>query len=173
METVLSFNDPSTWLFYFTAMLGMGMVIFANGGNAFIGIFVLFMNGMILQADLQKESDIRFVYEQFEKAQPVECGLWRGTRVIADPAQGWILEGGWFVKGDTVLNDPGLCSVVGKGFPEYIGFEPLIFFFCVLGFSLLARLGIRSQEGKPYWSDESVEDDPVPDVSGSDEAKGE
>lgn len=169
MDSLMNFSDPFTWLFYITVMIGMAMAIFANAGTAFLGIFILIMNAWILQTNEEKASNIQFVYEQFKQGQSIECGLWRGTRTIADPTKGWLLEKGRFVKDDTVLNDPSLCSVVGKEFPEIYGFIPLIFFLCITGLSLLARLGIRAREGRDYWSGEKKSS--VHETDDSDELK--
>lgn len=171
METVLGFDDPFTWLFYVTVMIGTGMAVFANGGKAFLGIFILFMNALILQTELQERADIAYLYEQFGQGEPIECAVWRGTRTIADPAKGWVLDQGRFVKDDTVLSDPGLCRVSGKEFPEYVGLEPLIFFLMLTGFALLARLGVRSQEGRSYWLGEKRPNDMKEDAFSEAEEK--
>lgn len=156
METVLNFSDPFTWVFYGTVMIGMGMTMFANAGVALLGVLILFMNTLILQSNLEEEANKRFVYEAFKQGHSIECGLWRGTRTIADPANGWILVEGQFIKGDTVLNDAGLCSVRGKEFPSSMAFEPLIFFLFSTALSLLTRLGIRAGTGLSYWSGKRV-----------------
>lgn len=171
MEAVMNFSDPLTWLFYFTVMAGMAMAVFGNAGVAFLGIFILFINASILQSNEQKASDIRFVYEQFEQGQVIECGLWRGSSTIADPARGWVLQDGRFVKEDTVLSDPSLCRVAGKEFPQASWLGSLLLFFVITGLALLARLGVSAQEGRSYWSGTKMPT--VSETAASDEAKGE
>lgn len=159
METFLNFSDPFTWLFVLTVTIGVGMIIFGNAGWFLLGIFILFMNSLIMHDSYQQQSDIRYVYESFEQGKSIECGLWRGQQTIADPAQGWTLSGGRFISKDTILNDPKLCSVMGEESPQVSAVGPVIFFFVILGISLLARLGMREQEGRAFWSGERTKRD--------------
>ena len=159
METFLNFADPFTWLFLLTVTIGTGMIIFGNAGWFLLGIFILFMNSLIMHDSYQQQSDIRYVYESFKQGKRIECGLWRGQQIIADPAQGWTLSGGRFISKDTVLTDPGLCSVMEEKSPQVSPVGPVIFFFVILGISLLARLGVRKQEGRAIWSGERIKKD--------------
>lgn len=168
MELLMNFSDPHTWLFCITAITGMGTILFANSGKVFLGVFILLINALIIQTNEEKASNIRFVYEQFKQGHSIECGLWRGRLTLADPTKGWVLEQGRFIKDDTVLSDPYLCNVVDRDFPQTNGIISLLFFLFMTGLALLARVGIREQEGIGYWSGEKKS--VVPDIEGEQDA---
>lgn len=57
--------------------------------------------------------------KEFNAGSALSCGMWRGEGVKVDPKNGWMMEEGvGFVKGDVIINDPSVCSVIGKPFPE-------------------------------------------------------
>ncbi|MDD2839168.1 hypothetical protein [Sulfuricurvum sp.] len=156
METALNLSNPYLWLNGITIIIATAIIIFTDNTQMLIGVFLLFISASIYQTNLQNASDIRYVYEQFQQGHPIECGLWKGEKTIADPSNGWNLKNGRFINKDTVLTDPDLCSVIDKESPEISIAEPLILFFTLLSLAFLARIGLRRKKGKTFWSGKSI-----------------
>lgn len=144
MESLLHFDQWGI-LFVFSMMIAMGLIIFGGVEMLFVGIVIVLLNAGIIHEEDQKVLDKRFVIEQFQSGQKIECGLWRGSRTLVDPAKGWSMMGeDRFIKGDQIMSDVGLCSVVGKESPEDLWKGSTLFALVIFTVTILARIGIHA-----------------------------
>lgn len=157
MDMTMNFNDPFTWLLMFTMFAAMVISLLPGSGALTLAIIIVGSNAMMMHENLQKEADKAFVYERFSAGEKIECGLWRGSRTIADPAKGWILEEERFIKDDQILTDASLCSVVDKSAPEVSWISPFIFFLTMVLVFGLGRLGMYESDGRHFFSGERKE----------------
>lgn len=154
MEAMLSLNDLSTWLFMLSTIIAMG--IFMGGGTLmmFVSVIIIALNTILIHEKLQSQIDKAFVYERFKAGDKIECGLWRGSRTLADPAKGWRLEDNRFVRDEQILTDASLCEVVNKKGPEVPWLESVLSMIVLVFIMALGRFGLREQDGRTFWSGE-------------------
>lgn len=88
--------------------------------------------------------------EQFHEGRALSCGLWRGESVRVDRLSGWKYEEGTgFVKGDVIINDPGVCRVIEKPFPEPSSVPYWMVLVTVMGVLMILRavtLGVEEEK---------------------------
>ncbi len=154
MDTTMSFSDPFTWLFMLTMMFAMGLFLSKGVSKLFFAMVMVVLNGVMMHDTLQQQMDKAFVFERFSAGDPIECGLWRGSRMIADPSKGWTLNKDRFIKDDQVLSDASLCSVVNKTPPKAPWFESVFTMIVIVLVMVLGRFGLYEQYGMNFWSGE-------------------
>jgi hypothetical protein len=78
--------------------------------------------------------------EQFHEGRALSCGLWRGESAKVDRFSGRRYEEGTgFVKGDVIINDPGVCRVIGRAFPEPSSVPYWMVLVTVMGILMILR----------------------------------
>jgi|GEM_PF-3382512 len=150
-------NSFEIWIMTFFLLIGIGFLLFAKKeGLIFIGVLMLTGVTLIAYGNHVKYMGERFLMEQFHEGNALACGMWRGESARVDPSKGWSYEEGvGFVKGDVIINDPGVCSVIGKPFPEPSAAPYWIVLVSVLGMLTLLRFAlIRHEEKNPQTDDE-------------------
>lgn len=159
-------NSLHLWTMVFFLMIGVGFILFSKKGElVFAGVISLAgVTGIAYTNHIQYLGD-RFLMEQFHEGSALACGMWRGESARVDPSKGWSYEEGvGFVKGDVIINDPGVCSVIDKSFPEPSAAPYWIVMLSVLGMLTLLRFAlIRHEEKNPQTDDEkkhAADDDP-------------
>lgn len=141
---VFASNSFELWTLVFFLMIGVGFILFSKKGElVFAGVISLAgVTGIAYTNHIQYLGD-RFLMEQFHEGSALACGMWRGEGARVDPSNGWSYEEGvGFVKGDVIINDPGVCSVIGKPFPEPPAAPYWIVLVSVLGMLTLLRFAL-------------------------------
>lgn len=155
-------NSFEVWMMAFFLLIGVGFLLFGRKGELiFAGVIALAgVTSIAYSNHIQYVGD-RFLMEQFHQGSALACGMWRGESVRVDPLKGWKYEEGvGFVKGDVIINDPGVCSVIGKPFPEPSTVPYWFAFVSVTGMLIMLRAALRRNEEKNPQSDEEKDDDP-------------
>lgn len=159
-------NSFELWTMVFFLVIGTGFLLFAKKGElVFAGVISLAgVTGIAYTNHIQYIGD-RFLMEQFHQGRALACGMWRGEGARVDPSKGWSYEEGvGFVKGDVIINDPGVCSVIGKPFPEPSTVPYWFAFVSVTGMLIMLRAALRRHEEKNPQSDDekkhATDDDP-------------
>ncbi len=113
-------STGEVWLLSVLLLIGAGFVLYGRGAEfVFAGIVVIVGVFTIAYTNHTRYLGERFLMEQFHEGRALSCGLWRGESVRVDRLSGWRYEEGTgFVKGDVIINDPGVCRVIEKPFPE-------------------------------------------------------
>ena len=126
------------WILSFFVVIGVGFLLFAKKGELlFAGVVSLIGAIVIAYSNHTHYIGERFLLEEFKTGSALSCGMWRGEGVKVDPKNGWVMEEGvGFVKGDVIIDDPGVCSVIGKPFPQ----PPA----APYGFALVSVIGLLS-----------------------------
>ena len=108
------------WLLSVLLLIGAGFILYGRGAEfGFVGMVVIVGVFTIAYTNHTHYLGERFLMEQFHEGRALSCGLWRGESVRVDCLSGWRYEEGTgFVKGDVIINDPGVCRVIEKSFPE-------------------------------------------------------
>lgn len=119
MEMVAS-NTGEVWLMGVLLLITAGFILFARGIEfVFVGMVVIGGVFTIAYSNHTHYLGERFLMEQFHEGRALSCGMWKGESARVDRFSGWRYEEGTgFVKGDVIINDPGVCRVIGRAFPE-------------------------------------------------------
>lgn len=154
-------NSFEVWMMAFFLLIGVGFLLFGRKGELiFAGVIALAgVTSIAYSNHIQYVGD-RFLMEQFHEGSALACGMWRGESVRVDPSKGWKYEEGiGFVKGDVIINDPGVCSVIGKPFPEPSTVPYWFTFVSVTGMLIMLRAALRRHEEKSPQRDEEKDND--------------
>lgn len=141
----------------FFIMVGMGLLLFGKKeGGILIGVLILSGVVLVAYSNHIKYMGERFIMEQFHEGRALECGMWRGESTKVDPLNGWEYEkDAGFVKGDVIINDPLVCSVIGKAFPEPSTIPYWMVLVSVVGILMMIRFALKRPENKHYETDEN------------------
>lgn len=145
------------WLLGVLLLIGAGFILFGRGAEyVFVGMVVIGGVITIVYTNHTHYVGERFLMEQFHEGRALECGMWIGESARVDPLKGWSYEEGiGFVKGDVIINDVGVCSVIGKPFPEPSKVPYWMFFVSLMGILMILRAVIMgSGEGEHDIRDE-------------------
>lgn len=117
---ILSPSAGEVWLMSVLLLIGCGFILFGKGVEfIFVGMIVLGGIVSIAYTNHSAYQQERFALQRFHEGRALICGMWRGENVRVDPKTGWNLEEGvGFVKGDMIVNDVGVCRVIGEHTPE-------------------------------------------------------
>lgn len=140
---MIASNSIEVWIMTFFVVIGVGFLLFARKGELiFAGVIALAGMTVIAYSNHSKYIGKHFLMEQFNAGSALSCGLWRGESARVDPLRGWRFEQGTgFVKGDVIINE-GVCSVIGKPFPEPSTVPYWMAFVSVTGVLLMLRYAI-------------------------------
>jgi hypothetical protein len=113
-------STGEVWLLSVLLLIGAGLLLYGRGAEfVFVGMVVMWGVFTIAYSNHTQFIRERFLMEQFHEGRALSCGLWRGESARVDRLNGWRYEEGTgFVKGDVIINDPGVCRVIEKPFPE-------------------------------------------------------
>lgn len=137
-------NSFEQWTMGFFLVFGITVLLFAKKAKwIFAGVVTL--SGMTFLAYNNHTHYLgeRFLMEQFHSGSALECGMWKGQASLVDPSKGWQYhEDIGFYKGDVIINDPGVCAVIGKAFPEPSSVPYVMVFIGVMGILMTLRFAL-------------------------------
>lgn len=145
------------WMLSILFLIGAGFILFGKGAEyVFIGMVVMGGVNTLVYTNHTHYVGERFLMEQFHEGRALECGMWIGESTRVDSSKGWSYEEEvGFVKGDVIINDPGVCSVIGRAFPEPSTVPYWMFFVSAMGMLMILRSVIMgSGEGEHDIRDE-------------------
>ncbi|MDD5716806.1 MAG: hypothetical protein PHW64_03305 [Sulfuricurvum sp.] len=138
---MLASSVGETWLMGVLLLLGAAFLLFGKKGE-FIVVGMVVIGGIVSIAYTNHSAYLqeRYTMQRFHEGRALICGLWRGENVRVDPKSGWSKEEGvGFVKGDMIVNDIGVCRIIGEKTPEPSG----ILYWMVLVGILVILLTLR------------------------------
>lgn len=144
---MIASSPMEVWMMAFFVVIGVGFLLFGRKrGLLFVGVIILATITMIAYSNHSKYIGKHFLMEQFNAGNALSCGMWRGEGARVDPLKGWIFEPDvGFVKGDMIINDPSVCSVIGKPFPEPSSVPYWMALVSVIGVLLILRSAIMGK----------------------------
>jgi hypothetical protein len=97
-------------------LIGVGFILFGKEVEfVFIGMVVIGGVTSITYTNHSQYLQERATLNAFLEGRALECGIFRGESIRVDITKGWVREEGvGFVKGDAIINDIGVCSVIGE-----------------------------------------------------------
>jgi hypothetical protein len=148
---MLASSIGEVWLIGVLFLIGVGFILFGKGLEMiFVGIVVLGGITVIAYSNHSNYLDERFALQRFNEGKALSCGMWRGEGVRVDPASGWVRdEGIGFVKRDAIVNDIGVCRVIGEKTPEPSSVPYWMVFVSTLAILLTLRavtLGVKEED---------------------------
>lgn len=156
---MISSGTGEVWLIAALFLIGVGFFLFGKGWEmVFVGMVVLGGITNIAYSNYSNTLDERFALQRFNEGKALSCGIWRGEGVRVDPSQGWVrAKGVGFVKGDLIVNDIGVCRVIGEKTPEPSSVPYWMVFISTLAVLLILRTVIREyrQKSDPVKSQDS------------------
>ena len=131
-------------------LIGALFILYGRGLEyVFVGMIII---GGVVSIGYENQSRYiqeRFTLNSFDKGLALSCGLWRGESARVDRNSGWRYEEGTgFVKGDVIINDPGICRVIDKPFPEPSSVPYWIVLTTLMGILMILRsviLGVKEE----------------------------
>lgn len=138
---MIAASSGEMWIMVFFLLIGIGFLLFGRKGELiFAGVIALASVTSIAYSNHIQYIGDRFLMEQFHQGNALVCGMWRGESARVDPLKGWKYEEGvGFVKGDVIINDPSVCSVIGRAFPEPSSVPYWFAFVSVMGILIILR----------------------------------
>lgn len=144
-------STGEAWLLSVLLLFGIGFILFGRGAK-FVFAGMIMIGGVFTIAYTNHTHFLgeRFLMEQFHEGQALSCGLWRGESARVDRFSGWgYEEGTGFVKGDVIINDPGVCRVIDRTFPEPSSVPYWMIFVTVMGVLMTlrsVRVGVEEED---------------------------
>lgn len=153
-------SSGEMWVMVFFLLIGGGFLIFGRkaelmfvGGVALAGVI------SIAYANHSHYLEKQFMLKRFNEGKALVCGLWRGESVRVDITKGWIREEEiGFVKGDVIINDIGVCRVIGESSPEPSSIPYWIVFVSMVGVLSMLRFAIMSNREQVVQQEEDHDD---------------
>lgn len=158
---MIAASSGEMWIMVFFLLIGIGFLLFGRKGELiFAGVIALASVTSIAYSNHIQYIGDHFLMEQFHQGNALVCGMWRGESARVDPLKGWKYEEGvGFVKGDVIINDPSVCSVIGRAFPEPSTVPYWFAFVSVTGILIMLRAALRRHEEKNPQTDKEKNDD--------------
>ena len=144
-------STGEVWLLSILLLIGAGFILYGRGAEfVFVGIVVIVGVFTIAYTNHTRYLGERFLMEQFHEGRALSCGLWRGESVRVDRLSGWRYEEGTgFVKGDVIINDPGVCRVIDRTLPDPSSVPYWMVLVTVMGVLMILRavtLGVEEEK---------------------------
>jgi hypothetical protein len=144
-------STGEVWLLSVLLLIGAGFILYGRAAEfVFVGMVMIGGVCIIVYSNHTHFVGKRFLMEQFHAGRALSCGLWRGESVRVDRLSGWKYEEGTgFVKGDVIINDPGVCRVIEKPFPEPSSVPYWMVLVTVMGVLMILRavtLGVEEEK---------------------------
>lgn len=129
------------WLLGVLFLIGAGFILFGKGVESILaGIVAIGGVVSIGYMNHTQHQQERMIVRAFNEGRVLECGLFRGQSFKVDSSKGWVREDGvGFVKGDTIINDVGVCRVIGLAPKEPSMVSYWMFFVSVMGILMILR----------------------------------
>jgi hypothetical protein len=148
---MLASSTGEVWLMGVLLLIGASFLLYGKGVEfIFVGMVVIGGIVTIAYSNHSNYLDERFTLQRFNEGRALACGMWRGEGVRVDLSQGWVKEKGvGFVKGDVIVNDIGVCRVIGEKTPEPSSVPYWMAFVSTLAILLTLRavtLGILEED---------------------------
>jgi hypothetical protein len=144
-------STGEVWLLSVLLLIGAGFILFGRGAEfVFVGMVVIVGVFTIAYSNHTHYLGERYLMEQFHEGRALSCGMWKGEGTRVDRLSGWRYEEGTgFVKGDVIINDPGVCRVIGRVFPEPSSVPYWMVLVTVMGVLMILRavtLGVEKKK---------------------------
>lgn len=141
---MLATNSFEMWTMVFFLLIGIGSLLFSHKGEMiFAGVVALGGITVIAYNNHSHYIAERYLMKQFHEGNAFVCGMWRGESIKVDPSNGWKYEERvGFIKADVIINDAGVCSVIGKSFPKPSSVPYWMTFVGMTGILLILRFAI-------------------------------
>lgn len=136
----------------FFLFFGVMFLLFANKGEfLFAGVVSLCALCVLAYTNHAHYMGERFLMKQFHSGSALSCGMWKGQASLVDPSKGWQYHQDiGFYKGDLIINDPGVCAVIGKPFPEPSGVPYVMVLISIMGVLMMLRYAlVRTGASEP------------------------
>ena len=148
---MLATRTGEVWLLSVLLLIGAGFILFGRGIEfAFMGMGVIGGVVSIVYTNQAQYVQENFTLQCFNEGRALSCGMWRGEGIRVDFSQGWVKEKGvGFVKGDVIVNDIGVCRVIGEKTPEPSSIPYWMAFISTLAILLTLRevtLGAQEED---------------------------
>lgn len=139
-------NSGEMWVMVFFLLIGGGFLIFGRKAELILaGVVALAGITLVAYSNHSNYMEKQFTLKRFNEGKALVCGLWRGENVRVDFTKGWIREEEiGFVKGDVIINDIGVCSVIGESSPEPSSIPYWIVFVSMVGVLSMLRSAIMT-----------------------------
>ncbi|MDD3594910.1 hypothetical protein [Sulfuricurvum sp.] len=144
-------STGEVWLLSVLLLIGAGFILYGRGAEfVFVGMVVIVGVFTIAYSNHTRYLGERYLMEQFHEGRALSCGMWKGESARVDRLSGWKYEEGTgFVKGDVIINDPGVCRVIGRVFPEPSSVPYWMVLVTVVGVLMILRvvtLGVEEEK---------------------------
>jgi hypothetical protein len=144
-------GSVEVWVLSILLLIGVLFILFGKGSEyVFVGMVVI---GGVISVTYTYHTHLlgeRFLMKQFHEGMVLECGLWRGMSTRVDRLSGWRYEEETgFLKGYVIINDPSVCRVIEKPFPQPSSVLYWIVFVTDMGVLMILRsvtLGIEEED---------------------------
>lgn len=139
-------NSGEMWVMVFFLLIGGGFLIFGRKAELILaGVVALAGITLVAYSNHSNYMEKQFTLKRFNEGKALVCGLWRGENVRVDFTKGWIREEEiGFVKGDVIINDIGVCNVIGESSPEPSSIPYWMVLVSMIGVLSMLRFGIMS-----------------------------
>jgi hypothetical protein len=144
---MIASNSFELWTMVFFLVIGISFLLFSHKAELlFAGVVALGGVVMIAYNNHSHYLSERFVLQQFHEGSALACGMWRGEGARVDRLKGWqYQEGVGFVKDDIIINDPSVCRVIDKPFPEPSSVPYWMGFVSGMGIIVLLRFATQGR----------------------------
>lgn len=144
-------STGEVWLLSVLLLIGAGFILYGRGVEfVFVGMVVIVGVFTIAYSNHTHYLSECYLMEQFHEGRALSCGMWKGESARVDRLSGWRYEEGTgFVKGDVIINDPGVCRVIGRVFPEPSSVPYWMVLVTVMGVLMILRavtLGVEEEK---------------------------
>lgn len=139
-------SSGEMWVMVFLLLIGGGFLLFGKTAELiFAGVVALAGITLVAYGNHSNYMEKQFTLKRFNEGKALVCGLWRGENVRVDFTKGWIREEEiGFVKGDIIINDIGVCSVIGESSPEASSIPYWMIFVSMVGVLSMLRFAIMT-----------------------------
>lgn len=157
---MIAANSGEMWVMVFFLLIGGGFLLFGRKAELILaGVVALAGITLVAYGNHSRYLEEQFTLKRFNEGKALVCGLWRGENVRVDFTKGWIREEEiGFVKGDVIINDIGVCSVIGESSPEPSSIPYWMLFMSMVGVLSMLRFAIMSNREQVVVDKEDHDD---------------
>lgn len=157
---MIAANSGEMWVMVFFLLIGGGFLLFGRKAELILaGVVALAGVTLVAYGNHSNYMEKQFTLKRFNEGKALVCGLWRGENVRVDFTKGWIREEEiGFVKGDVIINDIGVCSVIGESSPEPSSIPYWMLFMSMVGVLSMLRFAIMSNREQVVVDKEDHDD---------------
>lgn len=153
-------SSGEMWVMVFFLLIGGGFLLFGKTAELILaGVVALAGITLVAYGNHSRYLEEQFTLKRFNEGKALVCGLWRGENVRVDFTKGWIREEEiGFVKGDVIINDIGVCRVIGESSPEPSSIPYWMMFLSMVGVLSMLRFAIMTNREQVVQQEEDHND---------------